>query len=84
MDLMTKKQRDRLAPFADQLHAWQLQIIAMPEDELIDLRAACSAASATNCWCEIFRAAQIILPMVRREIVQREVTRATQPALSSG
>jgi hypothetical protein len=62
---MTGDQKAILEPVAQQIYAWEQWMRGMDDDELSILISACSAASITNCWCETFRAAGLLLPRAR-------------------
>ena len=57
--------RALLLPYANMMHDLEQKMQELPDDERAKLKEACSAATSTNCWAATFRAAQILLPMIR-------------------
>ena len=73
---MTKDEKKLMEPFSNVLSEWDRSIWKMSDEDLAKLEKACSAASTTNCWAEIFKAAGVLLPMIR----SAKHARKTRPA----
>ena len=63
-----------LEPFAIVAAGMSECIIAMDDDNLLELRTACDQPTTTNCWCWTYRAANIIRGEVDGEIIHRGLT----------
>jgi hypothetical protein len=71
MSQMTLEQKKLLEPFGCIFSEISLQVRGLDTDALQKMLDACDAASATNCWCFTFEAAQYLQREVRRQIHQR-------------
>lgn len=76
MTEITQEQQKMLEPFGMAFATMGQQVRAMPDDTLRDMLQACYVASATNCWCCTFDAAQWLQRELRREKHHREKMRA--------
>lgn len=61
---MDLDQKAKLEPFAQMYAEMEGKVAALSADELLALRLACDAVSATNCWFATYRVALIIKPMI--------------------
>ena len=69
---MTLEQKALLEPYGKIFADMGQTIRKAPDDALKTLLNACYAASATNCWCCSFDAAQWLQREIRRELGHRE------------
>lgn len=76
MTEITQHQQKLLEPFGRIFADMGARIRAMPDEEMREMLQACYVASATNCWCCTFDAAQWLQRELRRETHHRAQLRA--------
>jgi len=63
-----------LEPFAHSIAGMMDNIAQMSDDDLIELRDACTKPTQTNCWCYTYRAAALIRDEIDIQIRARGLT----------
>lgn len=72
---MTPAQKLLLEPFGQTIADWDRLFAEMKYTDLTKLRAACRAATPTNCWGQSYRAALVLLPMIDRNMTNKRTDR---------
>jgi hypothetical protein len=62
---MTHDQKRLLKPYTRLLVDTEKSLAELSGGDIDRLSRACAAASQSNCWVYTFRAAQMLLPMIR-------------------
>lgn len=68
---LSKEHTAALAPFAAILCGAYAMLGELPDDDLLELRAACENVSQINCWCMTYDAARVFRSEIDRHILQR-------------
>lgn len=79
MTTMTKPQKDALQPFAIIYAGMVRSLEEMREPELQNLRRACVAASTINCWWAAYDVAQVLQPLVEKELGFLRIQKKNKP-----